>query len=161
MQTCDEPLLLCCRNARQTVAALALAIALSGTPELVRLYNEEGLARLLHGAKSGSPSLAAASPGKDSSPVADSASLETWETVRMRVEGLRCAACAMRLKHALAAEVAGVAAAEVEFESGAVAVHGRGVSKKGLIACAAQLGYSARVLAFQDEPPGGATAQEL
>ena len=145
------------------MAALALAIALSGTPELVRLYNEDGLARLLHGARSGSPSPAGFSSAsrKEQSLVAEPAISESWETVRMHVEGLRCAACTSRLKHALTAEVAGVAAAEVEFESGAVAVHGRGIDEKGLLACAAKLGYSARVLAFQEEPPGGAAAQEL
>ena len=32
-----------CRNYRQTLTAVAIAVALSGMPELVRLYNEDRL----------------------------------------------------------------------------------------------------------------------
>ena len=139
------------------MAALAVAMALSGTPELVRLYNEGALGRLLLAhvdAESGAP------PG--SRKQCSAAGHEEQQTVRMQVQGLRCAACAIRLKHALLSQVAGVTGADVEFESGSVLVRGRGItSGQDLIACAQRLGYSSKLLAFEEEPPGDAARQGL
>ena len=144
------------RNAKHSVAALAMAMALSGTPELVRLYNEGALARLLLLRKDAERS---ALPGIRE--WCSTTGCEEQEVVRLQVRGLRCAACAMRLKHALLSQVAGVTSAEVEFEAGSVLVRGSGISARELIACVERLGYSGKLVAFEEEPPGCVAKQAL
>lgn len=79
--------------------------------------------------------------------------------VVLHVEGLRCAACGMRLKQALLAQVGGVRGAEVEWASGRAVVQGQGISEDALLGCISELGYSSRVIEFQEEPPGGARSE--
>ena len=74
--------------------------------------------------------------------------------VILHVEGLRCAACGMRLKQALLAQVGGVQQCEVEFESGRVVLHGQAIGEDALLGCISELGYSSRLIKFQEEPPG-------
>ena len=77
----------------------------------------------------------------------------------MHVEGLRCAACGMRLKQALLTQVGGVRRAEVEFVSGRVVVHGQCITEDALLGCISELGYSLRAIEFQEEPPGNARSE--
>lgn len=116
-------------------------------PELVRLYNESELrlARMLPAQLAAS----AAAAAHDASPLSQ-------QRVSVQVDGLRCAACGMRLKQALLAQVGGVRRAELHFESGRVELHGHGVSKDDLIGCISGMGYSVRAIEFQEEPPGKA-----
>lgn len=79
----------------------------------------------------------------------------------LQVEGLRCAACGARLKQALLAEVGGVRRADVEFVSGRVVVQGQAISKDALIGCISGLGYTSRVIEFQEEPPGISASEEF
>ena len=79
----------------------------------------------------------------------------------LQVDGLRCAACGARLKQALLAQVGGVRRADVEFVSGRVEVHGQAISKDTLLGYISGLGYTARVIEFQEEPPGIVAEEEL
>ena len=74
----------------------------------------------------------------------------------MHVEGLRCAACASRLKSALT-QLPGVRECEVGFESGRTRLTvERGVSVEQSIRNIVEgMGYAVRQIAFEDEPPGG------
>ncbi|KAK9902032.1 hypothetical protein WJX75_001765 [Coccomyxa subellipsoidea] len=93
------------RNPQRSILALGMALSLAGMPELVQLYNE-GQLRLLR-----------ALP-LTSLPVTCDQALSQQQVV-LHVEGLRCAACGMRLKQALLAQVGGVRRAEEEPPGGA------------------------------------------
>ncbi len=77
------------------------------------------------------------------------------------MDGLRCAACGARLKQALLAQVGGVRRADVEFVSGRVEVQGQAISKDNLLGYISGLGYTARLIEFQEEPPGIVAEEEL
>ncbi|EIE18468.1 hypothetical protein COCSUDRAFT_34498 [Coccomyxa subellipsoidea C-169] len=127
-------------NPQRSILALGMALSLAGMPELVQLYNESQL-RLMR------------SLPLTSSPVSGDKAL-TQQQVILHVEGLRCAACGMRLKQALLAQVGGVQRCEVEFESGRVVLHGQAIGEDALLGCISELGYSSRLIKFQEEPPG-------
>ncbi|CAL8465913.1 g5449 [Coccomyxa elongata] len=141
------------RNPQQTVLAVSIAMALAGMPELVQLYNE-GQLRLLR----------ALPIGVTTAPLSshDALSLtQKQQSVKLQVDGLRCAACGARLKQALLAQVRGVRRADVEFVSGRVEVQGQAISKDALLGCISGLGYTSRVIEFQEEPPGIGPSEEL
>ena len=69
------------------------------------------------------------------------------------MEGLRCAACGMRLKQALL-RLPGVQGCEVEFESGRTRVMAIGLLEKPIRDTVEGMGYAVRQIAFENEPPG-------
>ena len=71
----------------------------------------------------------------------------------MQVEGLRCAACGMRLKQALLRQ-SGVTECEVEFESGQTRMVGKELAEESLRDTVEAMGYTVHHIAFEDEPPG-------
>lgn len=72
----------------------------------------------------------------------------------MHVEGLRCVACGMRLKHALL-QLPGVRECEVTFESGRVRmITTEGLAAQSLRDLVESMDYALRTIAFEDEPPG-------
>lgn len=71
----------------------------------------------------------------------------------MQVEGLRCAACGMRLKQALL-QVPGVTACEVEVETGRTRTVGKELAEQSIRDTVKGMGYTVRHIAFEDEPPG-------
>ena len=71
----------------------------------------------------------------------------------MQVEGLRCAACGMRLKQALL-QLPGVTECEVEFETGETCTVGEELAEQSLQDTVEGMGYTVRRIAFEDEPPG-------
>ncbi|BDA48312.1 hypothetical protein COCOBI_11-5720 [Coccomyxa sp. Obi] len=141
------------RNPQQTVLAVGIAVALAGMPELVQLYNE-GQLRLLRGL----PAVLTSTPASSH----DTPSLtQMQQRVTLQVDGLRCAACGARLKQALLAQVGGVRRADVEFVSGRVVIQGQTISEDDLLGCISGLGYTSRVIEFQEEPPGNVASEEL
>ena len=75
------------------------------------------------------------------------------QVIRMHVEGLRCAACGMRLKQALL-QLPGVTECEVEFEIGRTRIAGKELVEQSIRDTVERIGYSVRQIAFEDEPPG-------
>ncbi len=75
------------------------------------------------------------------------------QVLLMCVEGLRCAACGMRLKQALL-RLPGVQGCEVDFESGRTRIMATGLVEKPVRDTVEGMGYAVRQIAFEDEPPG-------
>ena len=66
--------------------------------------------------------------------------------VQVYVGGMKCLACAARVKSHLLQSVEGAGSCEVELETGRVTVRGKGLSAESVIASAKGLGYEARLL---------------
>ena len=99
-------------------------------------------------------SFALSDRGKDAmSDVILKGSLPGAQVIRMHVEGLRCAACGMRLKQALL-QLPGVTECEVEFEIGRTRIAGKNLAEQSIRDTVERIGYSVRQIAFEDEPPG-------
>ena len=71
----------------------------------------------------------------------------------MQVEGLRCAACGMRLKQALL-RLPGVTECKVDFESGQTRTVGKQLIEQSIRDTVEGMGYTVHHIAFEDEPPG-------
>ena len=153
------------RSYRQSLLAVAISAVLAGTPEIVQLYNHGGLQGVL-GTKARSSSAMRShrdggSSGGGSGVGREDAAPAGERTVRLQVEGLRCAACGARLKQALLAHAEGVSDCTVDFASGAVAVRGHALREHGLIDTVQRLGYSASVVDHHCEPGSSELSQEL
>jgi cation transport ATPase len=108
-------------------------------PEIIRLYNEGRLLKL---------------PAEPWSLPALRTYSKTEQVLKLQVEGVRCAACGMRLKQSLLGEFTGMSSCDVEFESGRMVLTGKRLDSDALIGRIRQMGYSARIIQFQEEPPG-------
>lgn len=137
-----RPMIQPCRNPRQSLLAVSIALALGAMPDVVQLYNEGRLFKL------------PADLGGLAAPRRSPAGSDQEENLQLQVEGLQCAACGMRLKQALRGKVSGLDSCEVDFESGRALIRGKGIDTAALIETISQMGYSAEVIAFQDELPG-------
>ena len=134
------------RSYRQSVLAVAISAVLAGTPEIVHLYNHGALHGVL-GAKAGRSHQKGSTASTSSSWGGQGGGREDvgeW-TVRLHVQGLRCAACGAHLKQALLAHAEGVSDCTVDFASGVVAVRGRALEERNLLDTVQRLGYSASV----------------
>lgn len=97
---------------------------------------------------------AGSSAGSSHAPAAGEAAQSAWAAVELHAEGIRCAGCAARVRHAVLAGVPGAESCTVEYETGRVAVAGRGVDAAAVAAALEKLGYTAR------GPRAGARAAE-
>ena len=99
--------------------AALLALALTGTPELVRRYN-----------------LGSAQPSE-------------FSMVQAHVDGMKCMACAARLKQAVQAELQQPAACSVELETGLLTVYNSSLSASQLLAIVRTQGFAGAVVREQ------------
>ena len=143
------------RSYRHSVWAVAISAVLAGTPEIVQLYNHGVLgAKVCSNAQQShwKDGITSGSGGVGQEGGREHTVLAGERTVRLHVEGLRCAACGARLKQALLAHAEGVTGCMVDFASGAVAVTGRALRERDLLDTVQRLGYLARVVAPNHEP---------
>lgn len=153
---CSSAYLLVRRNARQTLLALAVSASLALTPELVQYYVEgkpplpPPLSRLWPHPRPGERDSTPAAPaGAGVSCPERETSKHTpldpaWAAVELHASGIRCAGCAARVRYAVLARVPGARECSVEFETGRVAVAGRGVTAAAVAAAVEELGYTTR-----------------
>ena len=121
------------RDRRRTVLALALAVSLAGTPELVHWYNKQSWCW--------PQALCAAA----------AASAQQQE-VHIQVNGLTCVSCAMRLKQRIQQQTEQQqGACQVDFPSGSLKVTGRRLEPEELVAAIIDMGYEAKVIDKQKQ----------
>ena len=113
------------KDRRRTAVAALLALALTSSPELVRRWN-------LGGAKQQAPG---------------------FSLVQARVEGMKCLACAARLKQAVQMQLPEPGAAcSVELESGLLSVYNSSLSAAQLLGIVRTQGFQGRLVREHSKP---------
>ena len=121
------------RDRRRTVLALALALGLASTPELIQWYNKRG--------------------GPTGKAFSSAAAERQQHQVQLQVIGLKCVSCAMRVKQRLQTHLVGQeGSCQVDFPSGQTFVTGSDLKPSELAAAVQEMGYEVHVVAEPHKP---------
>lgn len=124
------------KDRRRTVLALALAVGLAGTPELVHWYNKRGWPQSWG---SSGVKLSAEAEGRGHS-------------VQLQVDGLKCVSCAMRVKQGVQTYLSNqLGVCSVDFPTGQMLVTGKDLQPEELVGVVRNLGYEAHVVEQEEQ----------